>query len=64
MHPVPGRLRAYGRCMTTFQVPQRMNFSTVAPSIGTTSVLWTGAALTALALVVVGGARRTAVGRA
>ncbi|MFD8060212.1 hypothetical protein ACFXA0_31125 [Streptomyces cyaneofuscatus] len=30
--------------------------------IGTTSVLWTGAGLTLLALVVVGGARRTRVG--
>ncbi len=33
MHPTPGRIRAYGLSMTTFQVPQRMNFSAVAPKV-------------------------------
>ncbi len=33
MHPVPGRFRAYGPCMTTFPVPRRMNFSAVSPQV-------------------------------
>ncbi len=33
MHPEPGRFRAYGPSMTTFQVPQRMNFAAVSPQV-------------------------------
>jgi AhpD family alkylhydroperoxidase len=33
MHHTGGRFRSYGHGMTAFQVPQRMNFSTVAPKV-------------------------------